>query len=150
VECSDVRRMISRELDGALDDAHRREVDDHVGACGECRRFRELLLSELSAHRSMREVEPPASLTERILSAVEPSPRASWMRGWLRFAVPAAAAASAVLGIWIGGLMRESYTPSSAGASADVLELGYLDEYPPDSFGYILTASNDGGGRGSR
>jgi anti-sigma factor RsiW len=145
VECREVRRLISREVDGALDGTGLRSVEQHCAGCAACRRFRDLLAAALSAHRSVREVEPPATLEWRILSAAEPPPRASWVRGWARLVVPAAAAASAAFGLWIGGLIRESYTPSIAGGNADVLELSYLDEYPPDSFGYLLTASNEGG-----
>jgi hypothetical protein len=64
--------------------------------------------------------------------------------------VPAAAAAAAVLGIWIGGLIRESYTPKSVESRADVLELKYLDEFPPGSLSEVLMASNEGGGNGQR
>jgi predicted anti-sigma-YlaC factor YlaD len=145
MDCRKFRTMISRELDGALDGAGRGELDAHLAVCEACRRFRELSLAGLSAHRSARDAEPPASLLPSILAAVEVAPRRRWTGGWLRLAVPAAAAAAVVFGVWIGGLMRETYAPAVAGSQTDVLELTYLDEYPPGSMGEILMASNGGG-----
>jgi len=140
--------MVSRELDGALDGTGRRELEAHLASCEACRRFRELSLAGLSMHRSVRDAEPPPSLLPSILAAVEAAPRRRLMSGWLRLAVPAAAAAAAVVGVgvWVGGLMREAYVPAGAGSQTDVLELTYLDEYPPGSMGDILMASNGGGG----
>jgi len=138
--------MVSRELDGALDGAGREKLDAHLASCGGCRRFKELSLAGVSAHRSVRDVEPPPSLLPSILAAVEAAPRRRRMSGWLRIAVPAAAAAAAVVGVWMGGLMRETYLPAGAGSQTDVLELTYLDEYPPGSMGDILMVSDGGGG----
>lgn len=146
MDCRKFRVMVSRELDGALDGAGRADLESHLASCAGCRRFRDISLAGLSMHRSMREADPPLSLLPSILAAVEVGPRWEWMRGWLRVAVPAAAAAAVVAGVWIGGLMRESYAPASAGSQADVLELTYLDEYPPGSMGDILMTSNGGGG----
>lgn len=146
MDCRRFRTMISRELDGALDGAGREELDAHLASCEGCRRFKELSLAGLSAHRSASAAEPPPSLLPSILAAVEAAPRRDGMRGWLGIAVPVAAAAAAVVGIWMGGLMRETYSPAEAGGRMDVLELTYLDEYPPGSMGDILMASNGGGG----
>ncbi len=145
MDCRRFRTMVSRELDGALDGAGRRELDAHLASCEGCRRFRELSLAGLAMHRSAGDAAPPPSLLPAILAAIEAAPRRRWTSGWLRLAVPAAAAA-AIVGVWIGGLMREAYVPAGAGNRADVLELTYLDEYPPGSMGDILMASNGGGG----
>jgi hypothetical protein len=138
--------MVSRELDGALDGAGKKGLDSHLASCAECSRFRDLSLAGLSMHRSVKATDPPLSLLPSILAAVEVGPRRGWMSGWLRIAVPAAAAAAAVLGVWIGGLMHEKYAPARAGDQTDVLELTYLDEYPPGSLGNVLLTSNGGGG----
>jgi len=145
MDCRKVRRMVSRELDGALDGAGREDLDRHLASCAGCRRFRDLSLAGLSVHSSVTEVDPPSSLLPSILAAVEVGPRWGWMHGWLRVAVPTAAAAVVVFGVWIGGFMHESYVPASAGNQTDVLELTYLDEYPPGSLGDILMTSNGGG-----
>ena len=146
MDCRNFRTKVSRELDGLLDGADRKDLDAHLASCAGCRRFRDLSLAGLSMHRSVREADPPPSLLPSILAAVEVGPRWEWMHGWLRVAVPAAVAAAVVVGVWIGGLMRESYAPASVGNQMDVLELTYLDEYPPGSLGDILMTSNGGGG----
>ena len=146
MNCRKYRGMVSRELDGALDGIGREDLERHLASCAGCRRFRDLSLASLSMHRSVRESDPPPTLLSSILAAVEVGPRSGWMRGWLRFAVPAAAAAVAVIGLWIGGLMHANYVPASAGNQTDVLELAYLDEYPPGSLGEILMTSSGGGG----
>jgi hypothetical protein len=138
--------MVSRELDGALDGAGREDLDTHLASCAGCRRFRDLSRAGLSVHSSVTEVDPPSSLLPSILAAVEVGPRRGWMHGWLRVAVPTAAAAAVVFGVWIGGFMHESYAPARTGNQTDVLELTYLDEYPPGSLGDILMTSNGGGG----
>lgn len=146
MDCRKFRRMVSRELDGALDGAGREDLDTHLASCAGCRRFRDLSRAGLSVHSSVTEVDPPSSLLPSILAAVEAGPRRGWMHGWLRVAVSTAAAAAVVFGVWIGGLMHESYAPAGAGNQTDVLELTYLDEYPPGSLGDILMTSNGGGG----
>ena len=149
MECREFRKMISRRIDEAKESAECSELERHLDSCEGCRRFAELSLSGLTIHRSRTEADPPRSMVASIMAAVEARPQTEWRRGWLRFAVPAAAAA-AVLGVWIGGLIRESYAPKSVESRADVLELKYLDEFPPGSFSDILMASNEGGGNGQR
>lgn len=146
MDCRKFRRMVSRELDGALDGAGGEDLGTHLALCAGCRRFRDLSRAGLSVHSSVTEVDPPSSLLPSILAAVEVGPRRGWMHGWLRVAVPTAAAAAVVFGVWIGGFMHESYAPARAGNQTDVLELTYLDEYPPGSLGDILMTSNGGGG----
>ena len=150
MECREFRKMISRRIDGAVASADCGELDLHLGSCARCRGFAEVSLAGLAIHRSVTDVDPPRSLVPSIMAALEARPGTGWGRGWLRFAVPAAAAAAAVLGIWIGGLIRESYTPKSVESRADVLELKYLDEFPPGSLSEVLMASNEGGGNGQR
>jgi hypothetical protein len=150
MECRRFRRLVSREMDGAIETAERLELDRHIDSCVGCRRFRELSLAGLAMHRSAVAVDPPGSLVPSIMTAVEARQGAGWLRGRLRFVVPAAAAAGAVLGVWIGGIIRESYVPKSAENHTDVLELKYLDEFPPGSVGDVLMASNEGGENGQR
>jgi predicted anti-sigma-YlaC factor YlaD len=147
MDCRKFRRMVSRMLDGELAGTESKNLlEEHLESCEECRRFAEISSAGLAIHRSAREADPPLSLLTSILAAVEVEPRRGWMRGWLRMAVPAAAAAAAVFGIWIGALMHESFVPARAESQTDVLELSYLDAYPPGSMGAILMTSSEGGG----
>lgn len=146
MECQKFRRMISREIDGVIGSAEQEALERHRASCAGCRAFQEACLTSLSMHRSVQEVAPPPSLLPSILAAVEGRPQIGWFRGWLKIALPAAASVAAILGFWVGGLMHENYAPADAENHTDVLELKYLDEYPPGSFGDILTASYQGGG----
>jgi len=59
-------------LDGRLDDAGRREVEDHLGGCAECRGLRDALVAARAALRSaLADVEPPAALAARIDAALD-------------------------------------------------------------------------------
>jgi predicted anti-sigma-YlaC factor YlaD len=145
MDCRKFRKMISRMLDGELDESERKNLlEEHLGSCEECRRFAEISSTALAMHRSMASADPPGSLLPSILAAVEVKPRRGWMRGWLGMAVPAAAAV--FIGFWIGGLVHESFMPARASVRTDVLELSYLDEYPPGSLGAVIMTSNEGGG----
>lgn len=150
MRCREFRKVISRELDGRCEGVERERLDAHLASCADCREFRALSLAGLSIHRSVRDVEAPRSLEQSIMAAVEGRRDAGWIHGWLRFGVPAAAAAVAALGIWVGGLIHESSMPLGTETQSDVLELGFLDDYPPGSVGDILVASNEGGGNGQR
>jgi predicted anti-sigma-YlaC factor YlaD len=81
MDCRKFRRMVSRELDGALDEAGRADLESHLASCAGCRRFRELSFAGLSMHRSASEADPPPSLLPSILAAVEVGPRRGWMHG---------------------------------------------------------------------
>jgi anti-sigma factor RsiW len=141
--------MISRELDGLLEAVEREKLGRHLASCEECRAFSRACRSMESAHHSIEEMAPPSTLFPSILAAVSMSSRVERRSRWLGYAIPAAAAAAAVLGFWIGGLMHERIAPRSAGET-DVLELGVFDEYPPGSFGDILAVSEERGADGER
>jgi hypothetical protein len=110
-------------------------------------RFREAVRAAAAIHRGMTEISPSPGLVSSILTAVAERRRErAWYQGWLRVAVPAAVTAVAVFGFWLGGLLTERLTRSDVQSQTDVLELQYLNEYPPGSVGEILMASNEGGG----
>jgi predicted anti-sigma-YlaC factor YlaD len=146
MECPECRKLLSRGIDGAIDEADVRRIDRHLESCTQCVRFRDTLRAAASIHRRIREIEPPPRLAPSIMAAVAIDRREAWPRGWLRIAVPAAATAAAVLGIWLGGLLTERFIAASSPREADPLELQYLDEYPPGSLGEVLMASAEGGG----
>jgi hypothetical protein len=145
VDCGEFRRLASREADGVLDAAGRERLDRHVESCAGCLRFRDAVAACVSAHRRVEDVSPPTDLVSRIMAAAA-EPRGAWFPGWMKVALPAAATATAVLGIWIGGLLIDRLAPADTQSQADVLELQYLNEYPPGSVGELLMASNGGGG----
>jgi anti-sigma factor RsiW len=140
--------LVSREVDGESIGDGRGELERHLASCDACRRFRERARSLQAVHRSLPEAPPGPRLIASILAAAGKRRESSPMRGWLRFAVPAVAAAVFVLGFWIGSLMHEQYRTAGAStlaSGAEALELEYLDECPPGSFGSIFTVSYEGG-----
>ena len=148
VDCRKYRTLISREMDGEAREAERAGIARHVESCASCAAFRDSALRAASIHRTMpQKALNPIIVASICATALEPREvRAG--RGWLRFALPAAAAAVFVLGFWVGSLMHEQYGGESASTLASGsagLELEYLDEYPPGSFGDILAASYEGG-----
>jgi anti-sigma factor RsiW len=145
MDCREFRKIVSRDIDGAIDASERERLERHLGLCPQCLRFREAVLAGSSIHRGIAELSPPPTLIPAIMAAVAARREKGWFRGWLRVAVPAAAAAVVVLGIWIGGLLASHVSPRYAYSRTDVLELGYLDEFPPGSVGEILMASSGGG-----
>ena len=146
MDCGEFRRLASREADGALDAAGRERLDRHVASCEECMRFHAAAVGGVLMHRRAAEISPPPYLVSRIMAAATAEPKGARFRGWIKVAFPAAATATAILGMWIGGLLIDRLTPVDTQSPTDVLELQYLNEYPPGSVGEILMASNGGGG----
>lgn len=74
IDCEEVLREIELYLDGELQDGSlRREIDIHLSACGPCMDradFRRRLKSLV--HRKCGREEVPATLLERIRSALRP------------------------------------------------------------------------------
>ena len=146
MKCSDVRREISRELDGALDEGRLPALADHLDGCEDCRLFRSALMELHSLHREAGEVDPPAHLFASIMNAVEErgAGRAR-VHTWLRFALPAAAAVVLVLGILAGGSLTKLIMPANGTDASVVFGLEYLDELPPGSVGELMLAGVEGG-----
>lgn len=152
MDCRRFRIVISREVDGESNVADREELARHIESCRDCRAFSALVRSATAAHRSIPEVSPDPRLLGAILARATEKRGFVWSHGWLRLAMPAAAVAVFVLGFWIGSVMHEHYrgaTTSVANAAGGTgqLDLEYLGECPPGSFGSVLDASYEGGAR---
>mgnify|MGYP001056375631 CR=1 FL=1 len=146
MKCSDVRKWISQELDGLLSDENRSVLTVHLESCEACREFRATLAELHSLHRTAGELDPPGSLLPSIMEAVEEeSAGRTWTHGWLRYALPAAAAVVLVLGIIAGGNLTDILLPSNGSDAAEVFGLEYLEEHPPGSIGELMLAETEGG-----
>jgi len=144
MDCREYRRIVSRELDGSVEETEGASLERHMESCPACRRFREAAFAAASLHRRIIEVAPPADLASSIVARAARRREGAWLGGWLRFAIPAAAAA-AVIGIWLGGVLTQHFASGTGSSRTDVLELEYLDEYPPGSMGDLLAVSDAGG-----
>jgi anti-sigma factor RsiW len=146
MKCSDIRKRISRELDGLLDEEERAALAGHLEGCDDCREFRAALSRLHALHGSAEEVDPPASLLPSIMYAVEGRGQApARASDWLRFALPAAAAVVLFLGILAGASLTELIMPSNGTDANGVLGLEYLEEHPPGSVGELMLAGVEGG-----
>lgn len=146
MKCSDVRKGISRALDGLLSGEELGAVESHLESCDACREFRSALVELHSLHRDAEAFEPPVSLLQSIMDAVEErSTGRTWTHGWLRFALPAAAAIVLVLGILAGWNLMGVLMPTNGTDAAEVFGLEYLEEHPPGSVGELMLAEAEGG-----
>jgi predicted anti-sigma-YlaC factor YlaD len=141
--CNEFRMMISKGFDGEIEDSERQALERHLYACEDCRLFKESLIQILLIHRELVEVQPPHSLLSAVIAAVE-KPR-SKVQGWINIAVPVAAALIMLLGYLAGDFLAESFVPAGVEDQAELLELDYLEEYPPGSMGDVLMAAMEEG-----
>lgn len=145
MDCRDFKKLISRELDGEISDSDRKALDRHIEACDGCRDFKSALARTFSIHRGLPDAAAPPSIVPAVVAAVEreePVRRAPW---WRRIVVPAAAAVVLVAGTLSGNYLADAFVTSNGIATAETLELDYLDEYPPGSVGDMLIAAAEGG-----
>ena len=146
MKCSDVRKEISKELDGVLDKEQLSVLAGHLESCEACREFRAALTQLHSLHLTAEELDPPMSLLPSIMDAVEERGAGpAWTRGWLRFALPAAASVVLFLGILAGGILTDMLLPSNGTDAAEVFGFEYLEEHPPGSVGELMLAGVEGG-----
>lgn len=151
MKCGEIRKGISRELDGTLSEEELRTVESHLESCEACREFRAAFAELHSLHREAEVFDPPVSLLPSIMEAVEERSKGwTWTHGWLRFALPAAAAVVLFLGILAGGNLIEMVLPSNGTDASKVFGLEYLEEHPPGSIGELMLAEAEGGARDER
>jgi predicted anti-sigma-YlaC factor YlaD len=146
MECSDVRKLISRKLDGEIQKRERELLGQHLDSCEGCREFHESALELYALHREMAELEAPPAILPAVMAAFEEREPVAARRWWLGIPVPAMAVLVMIVGVAIGGFLIDALTPTEVNGQADVLELEYLDEYPPESIGEVLLSDAEGGG----
>jgi hypothetical protein len=106
MSCARAEELLSDHLEGTLPEPLRRELEEHLGACGECAPLRAALGDVVEALRAYPALEPPADLAQRAASAAlarareRARPRLAW-----RFSLvpPAFQAAAAVLALAVTG-----------------------------------------------
>ena len=135
---------LSAYLDGELEAAERRRVEEHVGACGACARLLGDLRRLMDAAREEEIPPAPADLPDRVLARLGGKPVAApRRRRSLLFRVPMAAAASlaAVAVLWV--VWRQE--PALHDASPESLSPGAMDamEAPDGSPAAVDDADED-------
>jgi len=125
MSCETARELIHRVLDGELMDAVRREeLDEHLGACAECRRARDELGAVQSALRGLpAQPFPDEALQEvwRRTTRSGPVRRVAVGRRWLDWRPAAAAAvlALALYAAWDAGVVRNEPTAEEVARAAE-------------------------------
>ena len=77
MNCRRNQELLSDYLEETLSPLLRREVEDHLRSCGECRGLAESMKQVLSLFSSLKEPEPPSNLEELILARTRPALLAS-------------------------------------------------------------------------
>ncbi|MCE9584353.1 MAG: anti-sigma factor [Planctomycetes bacterium] len=108
---------------GALDGEERGALEAHLAECAACRRLvAENVEATAGLAAALKPIEPPTALRDRILVAARAStPRFTGPRAVIpSWAVPAAAAAALLVGVWFGAKLQEvSKGPSALQAELE-------------------------------
>lgn len=145
MDCTDYRRMITLREDGELAPDALRSLEEHLSACADCSAFAAAVSDVTALHASLGEAAPSPDLLDGVMAAIGEPRRFGWLTGWLRVAVPAAAAIVLFAGVLAGTMIgRETIAPVDVAEASSGLE--YLDAYPPGSVGEALAPALEGGG----
>lgn len=74
MRCADARRLASEYLDGELDAAAARSLEEHLRTCTSCPPIAEALKGVLAQLRSLADAMAPAATLAGVLSALPPHP----------------------------------------------------------------------------
>jgi anti-sigma factor RsiW len=133
--CQQDKKIISRYLDGSLNDKDETLIKAHLERCPECREFYEQANLISSRVRALEKTLPPPYLYARIRRDIEPLNRAPGLIGWLKpILVPALAVLTFVL-FGIGSALIFRGRPAqlkTAGSGAD-LNLQVFNDAPQSS-----------------
>lgn len=101
--CEEYEFLAGVLLDGALEEAERRELEAHLARCPACRAYLADLRAIRDAVRSL-DVPAPAGFTGRVMDAVRAAgpekKKAAPLGRWRRWAAVAACCAAALVGVW--------------------------------------------------
>lgn len=97
ISCQQALELISLELDGFLEEADRKALEEHLSRCASCRLLREDL-SMLHQALPGLEYSPPTDFAQSVLKQMEPSPTRK--RSYVRGLAGIAACALLCIGLW--------------------------------------------------
>ncbi len=141
MDCMEYRKSASRVLDGEADAAQEKELFLHLDKCESCRLFYESLQAVSAMHRGIVEATPPSGMLDSVFAATT---RRDIIPGWWKVGISAAAAVVILLGVRIGDYISSSYDDASSPDQAEVLEMDYLEAFPPGSLGERLMVTMEG------
>jgi hypothetical protein len=111
VSCQDTRELFSAWVDGEATPAERARVEEHLRACGDCRRELDRVRRTLALLRAVEPARAPAGFADRVLARARPAPRPRLLeRVFLPLGakLPLHAAALAMVGVLVAYVVRQT------------------------------------------
>lgn len=108
--CDRYLEQISVCLDGALEEAERRELMEHLAVCESCQAYFDDQLAVQEAFSALESAAPEgfaAQIMEKIRAEDSPERKTVRFPAWRRWAALAACCAVVCLGVWSSGVWRE-------------------------------------------
>lgn len=120
--CEKYQELISRMVDGELDEAEKAELEAHIASCPECAALYRAFAS-VSQAAAGDMTEPPAELKAGVMAAVGKKKKIVRVKRWKELLAVAAClalviAGAAKLGVFGGGRSTAVYTTSSSSTGA--------------------------------
>jgi anti-sigma factor RsiW len=137
MKCEEVSRELIAYLDRRANSADRKQVEEHLLACGACRTRAEEFRNLWTVLEEMPAVEPSFGFDARMRQRVAAEPRPQWFRWFvpqprLAFSM----ALLLVLSVWMAKLPQRSEVVAPAPSTASeneqfqaIKDLGVLDNY---------------------
>ena len=116
MECRDFAQQLDDLLDGGLDAARQKSIQEHVGRCPECRRLHE---HAVAVRQAVHELSPPALHPGFIDQALARATRIGEARPGWRPKLGMALAASVVLGAALGVFFATQPTVQTVALTID-------------------------------
>jgi len=102
MRCQDVRQLLSEYLDGVLDSAHNKIVEEHLANCRECRLYWQALKADARLLRDLPEVAPPPGFRAELIAKLNNLERKEKKKGSRGKSLPFVS--RLVAGPWIAGV----------------------------------------------
>ncbi len=138
MNCKDYQKMISRWLDGELNEEEISSLKSHLEQCSRCRQMH----SDLSAVHEIHLNLPDRPVPDYLSAGLSFEPGIRRHSGRFKIlrntAVAAAVAGAIIAGAGIGGGLAERGWLSNESDGEDLLNLEYLYATPPGSTGEVL------------
>ncbi|WP_126424832.1 zf-HC2 domain-containing protein [Brevibacillus marinus] len=124
MECRDFRLLIHEFLDGDIDELANNLLQEHLQACGDCRRHRHELQKVIALVQSTSHVQAPADFTQRVLAQLPAPTKGNLLSIWLK--QHPFIAAAAVFFILMSGSLAASWFESNSTLQVTSNDLGQL------------------------
>jgi anti-sigma factor RsiW len=123
--CDEARELIQIRLDGELDDAGARRLEDHIAVCAVCAETAAQMASVAAGLRALRQREAGDDIVEAVLERTMRAPRGAEVRAgltpfWGRFRWQALAAGATVLAIVAALRLRTGEPPPASFSQAEL------------------------------